>query len=303
MKVHVWLKALLFFGLALAVHSASWGQNFGEKSFLPKNDKKIFVGAKLLGPVTEQDFNNALDHVAQVYGPIVSARGRQLVINKLWSNPDVNAVAYQQGRTWFVDLYGGLARHPAMTIEGIYLVACHELGHHLGGSPKYSQSDSRWASVEGQSDYFATLKCLRRVFANSNNQIINEDPLARQYCSQSFSDAIDIDICVRSVMGGLASARMFQQLSGGTVPRLDTPDARTVPSTQETHPAYQCRLDTYLQGALCQEDHNVDVSDRDPEVGSCTRKKGDTVGLRPLCWYKPPAGGGGGGGGTASPPC
>lgn len=36
------------------------------------------------------------------------------------------------------------------------------------------------------------------------------------------------------------------------------------------------------------------------------QKKGDTVGLRPLCWYKPPTGGGGGGGGgggsQASPP-
>lgn len=273
MKVQVWVKALSVFSLALGMGFNSLGQNVEVKSYLPKNDKKIFVGAKLLGPVTEQDFNNALDHVAQIYGPIISSMGRQLVINKLWDNPDVNAVAYQQGRTWFVDMYGGLARHPAMTIEGVYLVACHELGHHLGGSPKYSQSDSRWASVEGQSDYFATLKCLKKVFANSNNQIINEDPLARQHCSQSYSDAVDIDICVRSVMGGLAGARMFQQLSGGPVPRLDTPDRQTVPRTQESHPAYQCRLDTYFQGALCDEDHNTDVSDRDPEVGSCTRKK------------------------------
>lgn len=82
---------------------------------------------------------------------------------RLW-----NASAQRMGSTWVVNMYGGLARHNEITIDGFALVLCHEIGHHLGGAPKYGGFNT-WGTNEGGSDYFATLKCLRRIFQNDDN--------------------------------------------------------------------------------------------------------------------------------------
>jgi len=73
-------------------------------------------------------------------------------------------------------------------------------------------------------------------------------------------------------------------------PAFDTPDPNVVAETDDSHPATQCRLDTYLQGALCTKPVSEAFSDEDPAPGACTRSQGYAVGMRPLCWYKPPAG-------------
>jgi hypothetical protein len=66
-------------------------------------------------------------------------------------------------------VYGGLARHGEITPDGFALVLCHEIGHHLGGVPRYSGANG-WASNEGQSDYFAATKCLRRAWQSDQNE-------------------------------------------------------------------------------------------------------------------------------------
>ena len=55
------------------------------------------------------------------------------------------------------------------------------------------------------------------------------------------------------------------------------------------HPEGQCRLDTYLAGAVCPVSWMESLSKKDPNHGSCNRDQGFTTGLRPLCWFKPPS--------------
>ena len=52
------------------------------------------------------------------------------------SKVEVNAVAFGDGVTFprNVELWGGMAKHPAMKLEGIALILAHEVGHHYGNT-------------------------------------------------------------------------------------------------------------------------------------------------------------------------
>ena len=79
-----------------------------------------------------------------------------------WGNNGLNAVAYRKGSQRYVSLYGGLLRHKHIQGEGTGLVIAHEIGHHYGGEPRYS--NIRWASCEGQSDYWGAAVAQRKVW-------------------------------------------------------------------------------------------------------------------------------------------
>ena len=85
----------------------------------------------------------------------------------------MNAFAKQGASTWEVHMYGGLARHQAVTADGFALVVCHELGHHLGGAPQKVDwfGRLRWASNEGQADYWGTAKCFRKLLEERGRQL------------------------------------------------------------------------------------------------------------------------------------
>lgn len=257
------------------------------EGFLPRNDMNIPVGdVRALG-IKEDAFNRVMDKAQEVYAPVIAAKGAKLKINRLWSNGTVNASADQQGSDWILNMYGGLARHAATTEEGFALVVCHELGHHLGGFPKYS--DDPWASNEGQSDYFATAKCLRKLFPDKETAGV--DPVAAKGCEATFPKGTERNLCLQNALGGMSVAKLFQALTGSrTPPKFDTPDRSSVGSTQDGHPATQCRLDTYFQGSLCTKAATDDLSPTAPAPGACTAGQGYTQGLRPTCWYKPQAG-------------
>lgn len=263
----------------------------GGKGYLPPNTVYIPEDDKNLTGIDQTDFNEVIDKVYEVYAPIIRQKGGTLKINRLWSNGKVNASAYRQGSTYIVDMFGGLARHNSMTKDGFALVTCHEVGHHIGGAPLYTDSRTSWAATEGQSDYFAVTKCLRKLMASEDNEnIVRQmqiDPAADQKCDEQHSVGNDAAICKRISMAGYASSSMFAAIQNGRMPAFDNPDTSKVARTYESHPHYQCRLDTYFQGASCPVDESIDVSQRDPNVGTCNRAANFTEGLRPLCWFKP----------------
>lgn len=276
------------------------GHNCVQSGFLPKNDLYIPVHSKLnKSGVTEKDFNDVLDKVERLYSPIIQNYGGSLKIERLWQDGTVNASALRRGSTYVIKMYGGLARHHTITRDAFALVACHEIGHHIGGVPRYSNAGSTWASVEGQSDYFATTKCLKKLFENDDNEtIISQmviDPTAKQHCEQTHSNYQEQLLCQRIAMAGFSSASLFADSQNRNLPKFDTPDPSTVNTTYESHPEYQCRLDTYFQGALCTVDKNLEIGQNDPNVGTCNRVEQHPNGLRPLCWFKPQ-------GGTPNPP-
>ena len=262
-------------------------------SFLPENTMKIPVGSLEAKGITQKQFNEVMDRVEAIYAPEIKARGGVLVLKRLWDNATVNASAQRMGNNCVLNMYGGLARHASITQDGMALVVCHEMGHHIGGAPKYGGAGGQWASNEGQADYFANMKCLRRMFTAegaSFTRPTGDDSGPRAACEQSFKSETDRAMCVRGAMAGMSVTTLFRVLRNETVlPRFDTPDPAVVGSMFDSHPGTQCRLDTYFAGSVCARAVGDAVDEKDPAKGTCTRAGGQTSGFRPLCWYKRPA--------------
>ena len=316
------MKLLLILSLLLLTLPALGCGNH-EGGFAPENGLEIPAYIKTDSPITKESFFTVINQVEEVYKPIMKDMGETLEIIKDWKTPTVNAYATKKNGKSIVKMFGGLARHPKMTEDGFALVVCHEIGHHIGGAPK---KGARWASNEGQSDYWATLKCARKAWANDDNfSIISEmevPQLVKDQCTKFHGTGHDYALCVRSAMGGFSLANTLSDLrnsppKGGGIPpkdenffggeavppKFETPDVKKVRGTNDSHPAAQCRLDTYFMGAICGIDHSNDVDQKDPNVGVCNRyakanafmgggKKGgqpekEVPGSRPRCWYKP----------------
>ena len=265
-----------------------------DSSFLPENNFWIPVLPYQTNDMTEDLFHSILDQVDLVYTPIFQAHGLRFEIDRDWRNGTVNAYASRMGSRAIIKMFGGLARHPAVTPDAFALVACHEIGHHLGGAPKVSS----WASNEGQSDYFGTAKCLRKLFERSNNGVVLNyiwntqryliPPTAIEACQFAHEHPQSAEICIRGAAAGLSLGYLFADLRKlPHPPAIETPDPKVVTRTSMAHPGAQCRVDTYFQGALCPIPHVVDVDERDYRVGTCNHAQGHPFGLRPLCWFAP----------------
>lgn len=262
----------------------------GLEGFLPENNLNISVYDKEAAGITEVQFNAVIDQVETIYSPLVAEYGGKLEVVRKWTDGTVNAYAERAGDNWKVSMFGGLARHRTITADGFALVVCHEIGHHIGGAPRYAGED--WASNEGQADYFATLKCLRRVWQSEDNaaviRTLDVPKFLTDSCHKQWSAKPDREICVRGGMAGNSVAQLFAALSWSTKPvKFDTPDPKQVTTTNDAHPATQCRLDTYFQGALCEKSFNEEIGQAEEVTGSCHGSTGQAIGLRPRCWFKP----------------
>ena len=283
------LSAVVLIG---AVTAAFVSQTSEFCRFLPENDQYISVEqASSYAGLTEQDFNAVLDRIEAMFKPEIEALGGELVINRLWENGTVNASAQRQAGKFIINMYGGLARHETITSDGFALVACHEMGHHVGGAPKIKRIVMSWASNEGESDYYATLKCLRRYFAQDNNEKIvasmDIPALAKSTCEQQFSNHTDQLLCMRGAMAGFSVSSLFVSMRNGATIDFGTPDTKEVRKTNHAHPAAQCRLDTYFAGAACPVPVSEGLSQTDFKQGSCHDANVTPVGLRPRCWFQP----------------
>ncbi|PIT98856.1 MAG: hypothetical protein COT74_13015 [Bdellovibrionales bacterium CG10_big_fil_rev_8_21_14_0_10_45_34] len=248
------------------------------------------IHAKDQSGITEEQFNQAIDEAEKIYASIITEKGGNLKVNRLWENGTVNASAQRQGKNWVVNMYGGLARHETITLDGFRLVICHEIGHHIGGTPQKKSFFSIWASNEGQADYFSTLKCLRRMFDGADNASVlasmEVDPTVQQQCTARHNGKSSQEICMRGAMAGMSVSNLFQALRNEErKPAFAEPDTAVVDATNDNHPATQCRLDTYFGGATCDASVNDDVSNTDVQAGTCERANYD-LGARPRCWFK-----------------
>lgn len=288
-------KSLITLILGLLLAAPTWScDEHGTTGIVEDNNLWIAPNAKGISTVTEDEFNAILDRIEELYAPIIAEFGAELDVSRNWNDGTVNAFARQIGTTWQISMFGGLARHETITADAFALVACHELGHHIGGAPKKASwyGGYMWASNEGQSDYWGAMKCLKRYMENDDNISIianmEVDEHAREVCTQNYTTENDIAICVRSSMAGLSLGNLFRALRRSETPlAFTTPDTNVVSRTNDSHPASQCRLDTYFAGAVCNRGYNETVSQTEANTGTCNRAEEYEFGLRPLCWFAP----------------
>lgn len=295
-RIQLVLWAVAAFTITIGTPSLS------SASILPPNDLHLEDQVDVVANIDEQLFNKIIDDIMKIYEPFADAQKITLEAKKLWTNNTVNASAEQPRKDlWRINMYGGLARRKEVTPDGFALVVCHELGHHFGG---FVFKGSRWASAEGQSDYYATQACGRIIWKNQLTE--NErfrasvDPEAKKQCDLAWKDKEDQDLCYRISMGGHSLAALLAALGRKPEPEFGSPDQNKVTVTNTRHPAAQCRLDTYFQGALCIENfdlkqipgknHPTGQESMDAEKEaikySCSATGAHSMGLRPTCWFK-----------------
>jgi hypothetical protein len=283
---------VLTLSLLLSQHPAHSCSPDGKEGFLPDNDLEIPVSNKLTG-LTEEQFHRVINKVEKVYAPLIRDLGYLLKIERRWTSATVNAGTYRDegGYHWHIIMHGGLARHKHITEDGFAQVICHEIGHHLGGAPKkkINVPANFWSSSEGQADYYATLKCLRKIFEKEDfTETLDSVPsFVQNQCRLSHKSEKDALLCMKLSMAGYSTSMMSASIRNSKEVDFSTPDPRVVTETYERHPLPQCRLDSTFQGALCEVHHSLDVSQSDEVQGTCHQAAGHDQGLRPACWFKP----------------
>lgn len=288
---------------------ASLVSSAAQASTLPLNHLHLEDNPKVIYRISPTDFKRIVNEIVGTFSPFARMHGAELKANLLWNNGDVNAVAYRDGNLWSIDMYGGLARRKEVTPDAFALVVCHELGHHFGGYPfKRSNLDGNaWAASEGQADYFSTQVCARMVWKRDREENaahrLTVDRVAKEACDRAWKYQMDRDLCYRTADAGQSLATLMNVLEGARRPvRYAMPRRLQVPSTQVNHPAAQCRLETYLNGAICKRMpdlrnipglhiHLGDGSGLDEEKeaarSSCEEMGSFYDGSRPRCWFQP----------------
>ncbi|HYX31751.1 MAG TPA: hypothetical protein VE954_01465 [Oligoflexus sp.] len=241
-----------------------------------------------------------------------------------WTSDFRNADAgrSRQDPNWYLGFGGGLARLPAMTPEGFAMVICHEIGHLFGGFPFVREGFTGLAlpvSVDGQADYFAAQVCVRKIWAQDNNALNKQglayrlmiDTRAVAACDSVYPSQRDRDLCYKTIFAGMSFAKALHKVNGGEpAPGVDTPDTNQVGVTDNRHPASQCRLDTFVAGALCPtvfkaarnpaavfyDETQIPGYDmaapgseaaRNQSMAASCHEKFSPQGTRPRCWFSP----------------
>lgn len=261
--------------------------------FMPDNN--LYLQDNFLrANIVESEFNDVITRAENIYRPIFQSFGANLQIVRKWNDSTVNAYADQMGNTWRVTMFGGMARRPEVTADGFALVLCHEIGHHLGGFPFYGDRD--WASNEGNSDYFASLDCAKKIWPKDGIVSGTPHPAIVQKCDTTWSNDLERKHCYRVGMAGKSLAELLAGLNNDSLD-VSSRDPMVVSTTNNAHPAGQCRFDTYLAGALCTKQFNDKIipgkGNRSGNNSLSAEKIANQyscptgTGARPRCWFAP----------------
>ncbi len=210
-----------------------------------------------------------------------SLKGRELFITIDWNELRPNAYAsFKEDGSPYILLTEGMLNHPLMTPDAINLVICHELGHFFAGSPKKNRgrsSKKSWASAEGQSDFYASAYCMKKLMAQDEKSLSIDsdnkyDREAEFLCGGEVG-------CTRIVQAAYRVAKVYAETKLYPVKVSLTEKSKFIaPTTILTHPEPQCRLDTMIAGALCPMSMEIDfASNKDSD---CLVEKYS----RPSCW-------------------
>lgn len=177
----------------------------------------------------------------------------------------------------------------------------------MGGfafAPARTPMEGNWAASEGQSDYFATQACARRIWAadagvNAGFRA-SATPEMKKQCDAVWTAAPEQNLCYRVLAAVESMSLTMANILKKQPPQFETPDQSAAEKNIPGHPAVQCRMDTSLQGAICPALFDFSVipgkktaggpfaieAEKEAALHSCTQLSGYSIGLRPACWFK-----------------
>lgn len=206
------------------------------------------AGSANVSNVTEKDYLELITDFQARYGArVLEKTGKPLLIPNEWDSPYFAAFAIPRDTHFQVSLWGGTVRAPGFVKPLIAAILCHEIGHILGGEPLQTIPGSEWASTEGQSDFFAAKTCLPEFFSRHPELIGEVDPKIQKMCDGN-------EACQKTAQAGWLLVNLFQKYSYHEYVPVSL-DVKAEPAKElirNSYPSDQCRLDTFIQGALCQ---------------------------------------------------
>ena len=254
-------------------------------------------------PVTEffaddsAHFSELIDPIVDQFQQTVAAYGGTVTKQLDWDSNIVNATAYIIGNEWRIVAFGGLYRLEGMTDDGFQLAICHEAGHLLGGFPYYPGISH--ATSEGQADYFGAQICARSIWraqlAANHAAYLRAPQAVKDACSDAWEQVADVELCGRIAV---TAQDLIANLSPDLRVSLETPDPSVSPATIFSgYPTPQCRIDTYLRGALCDAAWDFSLipgrdvgavnsieAEAEAHRYSCHKAR-SAAAARPSCWY------------------
>jgi hypothetical protein len=237
------------------------------------------------------EISDVLNRIEKVFKPYAEERGQTFRIDRYLGRRGEVAKGRKQGKDNQVLIHGGFYTAHGMTTEIMSIIACHEVGHVLGGGP-IDTPRGRTITIGAQADYFATAKCLRMIYSDNeqlqwlerNEAAGKIDDFARAECAKQFTHQVEFATCLRSSMAALNAVHTIDAYYEVSKIKFENPSTEVVDETFLDHArGNQCRLDTLFAGALCNADPSVEFSYTEPTQGACM----DGPGARPRCWYAP----------------
>lgn len=212
--------------------------------------------------VTDDVFYTSINKVENTYREDFKQMGFDLNIDGELEDPTVNLYSTRIANHTLIKIFGGMGKAKAMTGDGLIMALCHEVGHTFADGPKVIGG---WSATESEADYFAARKCFQRVVQGENHAEINSNQevpeLLDLKCYKAFKENEEArSLCIRTGMAGISLANVLASLADKVID-ISTPDKTIVSKTLTFHATPQCRLDTYIAGALFQ--------------------------AKPLCWFHP----------------
>ncbi len=197
---------------------------------------------------------------AQYVNLVQDKTGKPFEVKFDWHNNYFGAFAELRENKYSISLWGGMARAEGMTEEVAYTILCHELGHILGGDPKQTIKYSDWASIEGQSDFFATKRCMPHLLKSIKMKTSSISSYAKEICKGNKECET---IASASYLTNLFFIKWsYKKNIEVSFEKIFIPEA--IDLNLNTYPTEQCRLETMLRGAECLVNKNCE---------------------RPSCWY------------------
>jgi hypothetical protein len=204
---------------------------------------------------SRQNFDELVQSTLIYWDSHISNAGGKLRIDSDWESSVLNGYAKREGNDWILEVPGGFYRHSATTSDGFLALLCHEIGHHLGGAP--FKPNISWMSQEGQADYFAASYCLPKMWERADNASFQQktevSQSLRALCEVKFENRGMADLCVRIGMAGFSFVEI-NRIEHGYASETSSVDFGTpssvIAAIPMTYPRAQCRLDTFLAGAI-----------------------------------------------------
>lgn len=267
---------LLVFLLSVSIRDRSWATAYPPCDPLRKNYFCIDPNSPESNGATREDYYYWTNQIMGLFTLEIFQKFKvSFLIPDLWEAPYFGGGSElnQQDPEYFIPLakikiFGGTVRSPEAKGMAFATTLCHEVGHFLGDGPRQNISGAEWSSLEGFSDDYAARVCLPQViqkFPEKNYQESQILPEIKSLCAGHFmcqqvaQSGFDFTTMIHTYAKSAESAAEPLQIQIGT--------ATEVQEMVQGYPTGQCRLETYLQAALCLK------SDKNENC------------LPPPCWY------------------